>query len=142
MPIRSAHPDGTRCTHRLTTVGKATVDGCPGRGHFTATCSRCAETLTGQVKVSLRIQTRSHLALHRLPTHHRGRPVTDRALPAFDATVPYRVTLTCGCTIRARHRPPTRRVRYGCQSGVGHGCALAWTTWERLAQPVGAEASQ
>ncbi len=83
MPIRSAHPDGTPCTHRLTTVGKATVDGCTGRGHFTATCSRCDETLTGRIKVNLRTVIRQHLALHQLPERHRGRPVTDLPLPAL-----------------------------------------------------------
>lgn len=48
----------------------------------------------------------------------------------------YRVTLTCGCTIRVRNQPLHAGVRYGCASGLGHGYALAWTAWERTDQPA------
>jgi hypothetical protein len=65
---------------------------------------------------------------------------TDARLRTLNRDV--RITLTCGCTIRARNSPISKRVRYGCDTGASHGYNLAWTAWERVAGPVDAEASR
>ncbi len=97
MPIRSVHPDGTICDHKLTSVGKPTEDaaaaGCTGRSHFTATCSACADTITDRNKVTIKPAAAKHLDLHRHGARpapaprHRGRPIVDVELPVPPAGV-------------------------------------------------------
>ncbi|MFJ5122342.1 hypothetical protein [Kitasatospora sp. NPDC088548] len=42
---------------------------------------------------------------------------------------PVRITLSCGCTIRARLPPIGTNGTYGCRSALGHGYRLRWTSW-------------
>ncbi|MEU6235926.1 hypothetical protein [Kitasatospora sp. NPDC047058] len=42
---------------------------------------------------------------------------------------PVRITLTCGCIVKARITPIGPNVHYGCTSGLGHGYCLPWVRW-------------
>ncbi len=65
---------------------------------------------------------------------------TDARLRTLNRDV--RITLACGCTIRARNSPISDRVRYGCDTGAGHGYSLTWVRWERIDRPTETEASR
>lgn len=65
MPIHPAHPDGTRCPHRLTALGRPRDAGCPGRDHYRAACSHCPHVLTGTVRHTLAQAARDHRHTHR-----------------------------------------------------------------------------
>ncbi|MER5641886.1 hypothetical protein ABT095_33735 [Kitasatospora sp. NPDC002227] len=66
--IYPRHPDKSRCRHRLTSRGKATVDECAGRGDYAADCSNCGETLDNSLKVVLEMVIGRHLREHTATT--------------------------------------------------------------------------
>jgi hypothetical protein len=72
--IRSAHADGTRCTH------PRGDQECPGFDHFTARCSSCKPIVRSTDLVTLRTRVRKHLAMHAEQPAVRG--VEDVHLPA------------------------------------------------------------
>lgn len=43
---------------------------------------------------------------------------------------PFRVKLTCGCTVVTRNNPMRHNTTYPCPSGMGHGYSVSWTSWE------------
>lgn len=61
--IKPVHPDGTVCTHKVTSTGKPKESGCAGRVGFVARCSACSWTSTG-LKVVLADQRTAHLHSH------------------------------------------------------------------------------
>ena len=43
--------------------------------------------------------------------------------------LPYRITLECGCTVRARNSPLRPQIKYACRSNIGHGYSVRWSSW-------------
>jgi len=66
--IYPRHPDGSRCRHRLTSRGKATVEECDGRADYAADCSACGQTLDNSLKVVLEMVIDRHLREHAAAT--------------------------------------------------------------------------
>jgi hypothetical protein len=52
-----------------------------------------------------------------------------KAYPSRRWECPIRITLICGCTVKARITPIGPRVTYSCTSGLAHGHRLRWVSW-------------
>ncbi|MFJ8437646.1 hypothetical protein [Kitasatospora griseola] len=77
--IRSAHEDGTRCTHRTALTGAPLEPDCTGRNHYTAECSYCSGTAREPDLDVLRRRIQAHLDTHVATS--TARLVTDVHLP-------------------------------------------------------------
>ena len=40
-----------------------------------------------------------------------------------------RITLSCGHSVKSRHRPINEDVKFGCTAGLGCGYFLNWVSW-------------
>lgn len=67
--IKAVHADGTECTHKRTSTGKATAPDCTGRDGYTARCrgGSCAWTSSNTQKTALEILRDQHLRTHLTP---------------------------------------------------------------------------
>ncbi|MFI0742403.1 hypothetical protein ACH4PU_30655 [Streptomyces sp. NPDC021100] len=67
--IKAVHADGTECTHKRTSTGKATTAECTGRDGYTARCSGngCTWTSRNTQKTVLETQRAQHLRTHLNP---------------------------------------------------------------------------
>lgn len=84
VTIRSAHADGTRCTHPLTPGGRSRTRSCTGRAYWTAECSHCPGRIVRSADhTALTASARQHLAAHTAGTAKPTGPrtITDVHLP-------------------------------------------------------------
>lgn len=85
--LRPLHADGTWCNHRVGPAGEPIAEGCTGRHHWAAKCSRCRPVLASDTDPErVRRYIRAHLKAHAEHDLSHGR-VTDLPLPGQDTEV-------------------------------------------------------